>query len=182
MWGVRPEAGSRGWSNAGRTLRHHACGPLFVRTARPLFVAGDSLSSFAVVIRCPLFPVEEMKFLAGFEADRLAGGDGDLGSGARVAADSGLSRTHIEDAEAAQFDPFSVGQRLFEALEDGVHCSFGLYAGQTGPFDNVVDDVLLNQCLSPQNESCLHVSRCWCDARKLFEHCQRIGCLVRCNF
>ena len=91
-----------------------------------------------------------MKLFAGLEADGFSGGDGDFSTSPRVAADSGLSRTHIEDAEAAQFDPFSVGQRLFEALEDGVHCSFGLYAGQTGPFDNVVDDVLLNQCLSPQ--------------------------------
>jgi len=135
--GVMPEQGAGPGAMQGER-RTGACGPALRR--------GYSLS----VIPRLLFAVEEMKFLAGFETDGFAGGDGDLRSGAGVAADSGLSRTHIEDAEAAQFDPFSVGQRLFEALEDGVHCSFGLYAGQTGPFDNVVDDVLLNQCLSPQ--------------------------------
>ena len=91
-----------------------------------------------------------MEFFAGFEADGFAWGDGDFGAGTWISADAGLSGADIEDPEAAQLDALSVGEGFFEALEDRVHRGFGLHAGQASPFDHVMDDVLFNQCLSPQ--------------------------------
>lgn len=101
----------------------------------------------------PLFTVKEVQLFAGFEAHGFAGSDGNFGSGAGVPTDSGLSGPDIEDAKASQLDSLAVGKSFFEALEDGVHSGLGLHAGQAGPFDNVVDDVLFNQCLSPLDES-----------------------------
>jgi len=101
----------------------------------------------------PLFTIEEMEFFAGFEAHGFAGSNGNFGSGARVPTDSGLSGADIEDAKASQLDPLAVAESFLKALEDGVHSGLGLHAGQAGPFDDVVDDVLFNQCLSPHDES-----------------------------
>ena len=42
-----------------------------------------------------------MELLAGFEADSFAGGDGDFGSGARVAAYAGFAGAYVEDSKAA---------------------------------------------------------------------------------
>lgn len=114
--------------------------------------------------RSALFAVEQVEFFAGFEADCFAGGDGYLGAGARIAADAGLSGADVEDSEAAQLDALSVGEGFFEALEDRVHGGFSLHAGQASPFDHVMDDVLFNQCLSPQMifvpASCRALERC----------------------
>jgi hypothetical protein len=94
-----------------------------------------------------------VELFAGFEAHGFAGSNGNFGSSAGVPADSSLSGANIEDAKASQLDPLAIGESFFEALEDGVHSGLGLDAGQAGPFDNVVDDVLFNQCLSPHDES-----------------------------
>ena len=48
--------------------------------------------------------LDRLQFLAGLEADGLAGRNVDLGAGARVAANAGLARAHGEDAEAAQLN------------------------------------------------------------------------------
>lgn len=105
-----------------------------------------------------------MEFFAGFEADGFAWRDGYFRAGAWVAADAGLAGADIEDSEAAQLDALSVGEGFFEALEDCVHGGFSLHAGQASPFDDVMDDVLFNQCLSPQNNivpaSCRALERC----------------------
>jgi hypothetical protein len=129
-----------------------------------------------------LFAVQQMQFLARLEAHGFAGGNGYLGSGSRIAADSGFSGADVEDTEAPQLDSLAASQGLLETLEDGVDGGFGLHAGQTGPLDDVVDDVLFNQCLHPKTRLFPQIPERWCDARKLFEHCQRIRCLVRCNF
>ena len=94
-----------------------------------------------------LFSIQDVQFLARFEADSFAGRNVHFGSGPRVATDACLSRPHIEDAKATKLDAISVGQGFFQALKNGVDCSFGFYARQTGPFDHVMDDVLFNQCL-----------------------------------
>ena len=134
--GVMPEQGAGPGAMQGER-RTGACGPALRR--------GYSLS----VIPRLLFAVEEMKFLAGFETDGFAGGDGDFGSGAWVAADSGFARAHIEDAKTAQFDAVSSGQCLFEALKYGIDCRFGLVARQARTFDDVMDNVLFNQRVHP---------------------------------
>ena len=97
----------------------------------------------------PLFAgraaLQRVQFLAGFEANRLAGGNADLGAGAGVAADAGFAGADAEDAKAAQFDALAGGQSLLEALEDGIHGSLGLGAGQARALNHMMDDVLLNQ-------------------------------------
>lgn len=93
-----------------------------------------------------------MQFLSGFEADGVAGGYGDFCPGAGVAADAGFARTNAEYAEAAELDSVSFCEGVFEAFEDGVNGSLGLCARQSGSIDDVVDDILLNQCLDPLEE------------------------------
>src|SRR5271154_6564958 len=75
-----------------------------------------------------LVAVEDVQFLAGFEADSLAGRNGYFCPGARVAADAGLAWAHVEDAEATQFDAVAVRQSLFKALKNCVDRSFSLHA------------------------------------------------------
>jgi hypothetical protein len=86
-----------------------------------------------------------VQFLAGFEAHRLAGRNADLSTGAGIAADAGFAGADAEDAEAAQFNAFACGQSLLEALEDRVHGSLRLGAGQARALDHLMDYVLLNQ-------------------------------------
>ena len=94
--------------------------------------------------------VENVQFLARFEAHRFARGNIDFSSGPGIAPDPGLSRPHIENTEAAQLNAVSVRQGFLEALKNGVDCSLSFYAGQSRAFDYVMDDVLFNQCLHPE--------------------------------
>jgi hypothetical protein len=91
-----------------------------------------------------------VEVFAGFEADGATGGDADFGSGTRVAADSGFARTHVEDAETAQFDAVSLGERSLQAFKDCFDGGLGFYAGQSGTLNYLMYDVLLNQWLSPE--------------------------------
>lgn len=86
-----------------------------------------------------------MQFLAGLEAHRLTGGDADLGAGAGVAADAGFACADAEDAKAAQLDALTGRESLLEALEDRIHGSLSLRAGQTRALNHMMYDVLLNQ-------------------------------------
>ena len=56
---------------------------------------------------------QRMQFLARLEADGLAGGDADLGSGAWVSADAGFAGADTEDAKSAQFDALAGGKACF---------------------------------------------------------------------
>ena len=80
-----------------------------------------------------------MEFFAGFEAHGFAGGDGDLGAGAGIAADAGLAGTYIEDPEAAKLDAIAGGERLLQALEDGVNGCLGLVSGQASLGNHMVE-------------------------------------------
>jgi hypothetical protein len=93
-----------------------------------------------------------MKLFAGLEADGFAGRDADFGAGSGIAADAGFARTNAEDAEAAQFDAIACCQSLFEALEDSIHGSFRLGPRQACSLDDVMHDILLDQCPSPSIE------------------------------
>ena len=99
-----------------------------------------------------------MKFLARFEAHSFPRRNGYFSSGARIPPNAGLPGTDIENSKAAQLDSFALGQRLLQTLEDSVHSGFSLDPGEPGPFDDVMDDVLLNQCLSPQKQSFLRLA------------------------
>src|SRR5580658_9135583 len=86
-----------------------------------------------------------MQFFAGLEAHSFARSDGDLRTGARIAPNAGLARPHVEDSKAPQLAAFPGRQRLLEALKDGIDSSLRLVAGEAGPFNHPVHDVLLDQ-------------------------------------
>ncbi len=83
--------------------------------------------------------------LPGLKRTALAGRNGNLRAGARVAANAGLAGADAEDAEAAQLDAVACGERLLEPFEDRIHGGLSLGARQAGTLDNVMYDVLLNQ-------------------------------------
>ena len=87
---------------------------------------------------------QQVKFLAGFEADGFAGRNGNLGAGPRIPTNTCLSGFHGEDAEAAQLDAVPLHERSFHAVEDGIDSCFGLGTRQSGAFDNPLYQVLLN--------------------------------------
>ena len=62
---------------------------------------------------------------------------------------TGLARSNTEDAESAQFDTVARGQGLLEPFEYGVHGSFRLGPRQACPLDDVMHNILLDQCLGP---------------------------------
>ena len=88
--------------------------------------------------------MQALQLFPGFEPDGLAGGDIDLGAGARVAADAGLARLYVEDAEAAQLDPVAPFQGLLHGVEDGLDRHLRLGLGDPGPFHHLVYDIELN--------------------------------------
>lgn len=111
------------------------------------FLANRFLSDRSVSL------VKFVQVLAGFEADGAAGSDADFGSGARVAADAGFAGPDVEDAETAEFDAISFGERSFEAFKDGLDGGLGFYAGQSGTLNYLMYDVLLNQWLHPETRT-----------------------------
>jgi hypothetical protein len=90
--------------------------------------------------------VEDLEVFAWLEADGFAGGDGDFGAGAGVAAYAGLAGLDGEDAEAAEFDAIGSAEGLLHGLEDGVDGGFSLGAGKAGALNNALDEILLDQC------------------------------------
>src|SRR5208283_5609706 len=118
------------------THRHESARP------HPSLRKGSSLGMTTVWAR-PVQPrlLDRLQFLAGFEADRLAGRDVDFRAGARVASDAGLARPHGEDAEAAQLNAVTVRQSLLHAFENGFDRHFGLGFGDAGLVDDFVDQV-----------------------------------------
>ncbi len=135
----------------------------FARDGPPFFVLKLTKGSYFDCVRCVrasfgvpgrlfggcfwtlLFGVEEVEFLAWLEADGFAGGDGDFGSGARVAANAGLAGAHIEDAKAAQFNAIAGGEGLLQAFENYVDSCFRFVARQARTFDDVMDNILFYQ-------------------------------------
>ena len=72
--------------------------------------------------------IQQVKFLARLEANSLAWSDGDFRTGPRVAADSRLTRSDIEDAETAQLNPVARSKCFLQALEDRVDSGFRFIA------------------------------------------------------
>src|SRR5271166_4249218 len=85
--------------------------------------------------------LDRLQFLAGFEADCLAGRNVDFRAGARVSPDAGLAWPHGEDAEAAQLDAIAVRQRSLHAVEHSFDRHFRFGFGNAGPGDDFVDQI-----------------------------------------
>jgi hypothetical protein len=99
-----------------------------------------------------LLAVEEMEFLAGFEANGLAWRDADLGAGAGIAADTGFAGTDVEDTKAAELNTLALSKGSFKGLEYRIDSGFGFVALQAGPFNHLVNDVLFYQGFPPSGE------------------------------
>ena len=57
--------------------------------------------------------LQRLQLLTRLETNRFARRNGHFGAGARIAADPGLARTHVEDSEASQFDAFAAPRARF---------------------------------------------------------------------
>jgi hypothetical protein len=96
--------------------------------------------------------IQGVKFLAWLETNGFPRGDADFGARSGIAADAGLARPDAEDAEPAQLDSVTGGQRLFETLKYSVYGRFRFGPRQASPLDNVVHYILLDQCPCPSIE------------------------------
>jgi hypothetical protein len=99
--------------------------------------------------------IEEVEFFSWLEADGFARSDADFSSGAGIAADAGLARTDVENAEAAQLDTLSLGEGALEGFEYGIDGSFSLVALQAGALNHLVNDVLFYQGFLRSGERCV---------------------------
>jgi hypothetical protein len=90
-----------------------------------------------------------VKFLAWLKTNSFAGRDADFCARSWIAANAGFARTDAEDAESAQLDAVTGGQRLFEALKHGVYSRFCFSPRQACALDDVVHYILLDQCPCP---------------------------------
>lgn len=92
--------------------------------------------------------MDDVQVFARFEADGLAGRDGDLRSGAWVAAHTSFPGFDGEHPETAKFDAIAFDERLLHGVEDSVDGSFRLGADKSGAFDDALNEVLFDQlCL-----------------------------------
>lgn len=101
--------------------------------------------------------IQGVQFLAGFKTDGFTGSDADFSPGSRVAPDAGLAGPDAEDAEAAQLDPVASGESVFEPLEHCIHRCLRLGSRQACPLDDVMDNILLDQCRRPLKFGVLEV-------------------------
>lgn len=90
---------------------------------------------------------KRLKFLARLESHGFPRRDADLLPSARVAADAGLARLHVENAEAAKLDPFSPPQRVLHGFEDGFHRLLGFRSSDTCFLYDSVHDVELDHTI-----------------------------------
>jgi hypothetical protein len=87
---------------------------------------------------------ERLQFLAGLEAHRFARRDADFLAGARVAANAGLARAHVEHTEAAQLYSLAFAERVFHGSKDGFDGLFRLGPAHAGLGYDCIYDVQLN--------------------------------------
>ena len=64
-------------------------------------------------------------------------------SGARVTANAGFARFHVEDTKAAQLDSFTAAERVLHGLEDRFDRLFGFGASDVGFLNDGIDDIEL---------------------------------------
>jgi hypothetical protein len=87
---------------------------------------------------------ERLQFLAGLESHRFSRGDADFLASARIAANAGLARAHVEHAEASQFDSFPFAERILHRSKNGFDSLFGLGPAHASLGYNRIYNVQLN--------------------------------------
>jgi hypothetical protein len=75
---------------------------------------------------------QRLQPLAGFEAHHLAGRYGHCSAGARVAANTGFARAHVEDAESAELDALATAQSTLHSFKDDIDSDLGLPLADAG--------------------------------------------------
>src|ERR1700683_2455341 len=90
---------------------------------------------------------QRLELFARFETYSLSRRDANLLPGARVAANPGLSRLHVEHTEAPKLNTFPAAQCVLHGLEHGFHRLFGLGAGHVGFRNYGVNDIKLDHAI-----------------------------------
>ncbi len=85
-----------------------------------------------------------LQFFSGLKTYRLAGLDGDLLSGAGIAANAGLARFDIEHPKASQLNPLASRERLFHGVKNSLDGFFRLGLGDSGTIHDLIHEVKLN--------------------------------------
>ena len=93
--------------------------------------------------------LQDVQFLAWFEADSFSRRDADFSTGTWIAANACFAGTYAEDTESTQLDAITRCQGLLKPLEDRIYSRFRLGPRQAGPLDDVMDYILLDQCRRP---------------------------------
>ena len=93
-----------------------------------------------------------MKFLAWFETNCLTRRNAYFCAGSGIAANARFPGPDAEDAESAELDAITAGQGLLKSFKDRVYGCLGFSPRQACPFDNVVHNILLDQCPCPSIE------------------------------
>lgn len=89
--------------------------------------------------------MERLEFLTRLEAYGFTGRNGDLRTGARIAANSRFSGLHGKDAETPKFNAVSLFESPLHFPKDSFHGHFSLGLGDSRLIHNFVYDVELNQ-------------------------------------
>src|ERR1700683_3865761 len=90
---------------------------------------------------------QRLELFARFETYSLSRRDANLLPGARVAANPGLSRLHVEHTEAPKLNTFPSAQRVLHGFEHSLHRLLGLGAGHLGFRHDSVNDVELDHAI-----------------------------------
>jgi hypothetical protein len=88
--------------------------------------------------------LDGLELFARFEAHSFSRRNRNLSSGAGIAANTSLARTHIEDSETTQLNAIAVCKRTLHAFEHCLNCHFGFGLGDSRPVHYFVDDVELD--------------------------------------
>ena len=87
---------------------------------------------------------QRLQFLTGLKSNGFAGRNANLLAGPWVAADAGLARFHIKNAESAKLDAVAATQGILHCLEDRLHGLFGFRAGYVRFLNDCIYDVELD--------------------------------------
>src|SRR5271156_1150560 len=98
--------------------------------------------------------LQRLQLLAGLEPHGLAGRDCDFGASARVAPDTSLARTNVEDAEAPQLDALAMRQSSLHAFKNRLNSHLGFGLGDSSFVYDFVNNVELDQDAPPGRTGC----------------------------
>src|SRR5215469_15627815 len=99
------------------------------------------------------FDRQRLEFLAGLEADGLAGRDVNLLAGAGIPADAGFARFDAKDPKSAELDPVAAAERVLHRFKNRLHRLFSFRPRDAGLLHDGVYDVELDHTRLPLSGS-----------------------------